>query len=249
MRTLLRHMLRRVLDEPWPDTIIFVRHAQSEGNLLDPDQRAATPIGTNLYALTTLGEEQATITGAWLRHQFPNPDGFYTSYYTRTQATAARCYPDREPYVDERLAEAQRGIRHTMTSADIARQMPWENERRAREGLYHYRPPGGENCPDIELRIRSWNHTMHRRYAGRTIVVVTHGNWLLLWKKIIHHWTIDQYVAAYEHEDHPARAANASVTIYRGVRRKGQSIIIPDPNEPYIVPWEGKIDAGTTSMA
>jgi broad specificity phosphatase PhoE len=231
----------------WPDRIIFVRHAESQGNTMTADARAECPKGTNLYALTELGRQQAAMTGEWLRERFPNPDGFYTSYYTRTGQTAALCYPDRQPYVDERLAEAQRGIWHIRSRAWIAEHMPWEIEARERTGDYHYRPPGGENWPDIELRIRSFNHTIHRRYARRTLVLVVHGHWLLLWRKLAHHWTIDEVVSSYQRRGPHAPAANASVTIYRGITDdRGRNVIIPDPDQPYVVPWEGALDASTT---
>ena len=231
----------------WPKTIAFVRHAQSKGNTMTVDERAACPKGSNLYELTELGRRQAEITSAWLRERFPNPDGFYTSYYTRTGQTATILYQGRQPYVDERLAEAQRGIWHTMARAEIAERMPWEIDRKEREGIYHYRPPGGENCPNVELRIRSFNHTVHRRYRRKTLVVVTHGNWLLLWEKIVEHWSIDQYIAAYQNSERRDHAENASVTIYRGVTdEQGRNVLIPDPDQPYIVPWEGRLDASST---
>ncbi|MBI4434822.1 histidine phosphatase family protein [Candidatus Uhrbacteria bacterium] len=231
----------------WPERIIFVRHAESQGNTMTADERADCSRGTNLYELTAIGRRQAEITGAWLRERFSEPDGFYTSYYTRTGQTAALLYPDRTPYVDERLAEAQRGIWHIRPRLWIEHHMPWEIDARKRAGDYHYRPPGGESWPDIELRIRSFNHTIHRRYAGKTLVLVVHGHWLLLWRKIAHHWTIDDAVSSYARRGPHALAANASVTIYRGVGDEhGRHIIVPDPDQPYVVPWEGQLDATST---
>ncbi len=225
----------------WPATTVFVRHAESVGNTMTADARARAGIGTNLYALTPRGEEQARATSTWLRTHFPNPDGFYTSYYTRTRATAALLSPDREPYVDERLAEAQRGIWHVMTREEITTHLPWEIRRKELEGLFHHRPIGGENWPDIRLRVRSFNHMVHRRYAGRTLVVVVHGFWLLMWKSIIHHWTIDETEALYTKFDRDRLVENASVTIYRGVEREGRNVIIPDPEQPYVIPWMGTL--------
>lgn len=220
----------------WPSRLILVRHAQSVGNLLGPDERAAKPIGSNLYDLTQLGKEQASSTGAWLREHYPNPDGFYTSYYERTRCTASSLYPDLDLYEDERLAEAQRGIWHTLTRKQVAAKMPWEIERREREGYYHYRPPGGENWPDVELRIRSFNRTIHRRYPGKTLVLVTHGHWILLWKKVIHHWTIDETVQAYKEGRIGKQIANASVTVYEGVEDGNGKNVLNAAS--YTVPWK-----------
>lgn len=246
---ILRRIAQRLLVEPWPDTLILVRHAQSVGNTMTADERARCGTGTNLYELTALGERQADITGKWLRARFPNPDGFTTSYYTRTRATAERIYPDRAPYVDERLAEAQRGIWHVRTRAEITAELPWEADRRTREGYFHYRPWGGENWPDVLARIRSFNHTLHRRYAGKTVVIVTHGQWLMLWKSLIHHWSVEETVAEYERLDRDRSIENASVTIYRGEWWRGRPIIVPDPHQPYVVPWEHRIATTATTAA
>lgn len=225
---------------PYPSTILFGRHAQSVGNTLTREERAQRPQGTNLYELTERGREQARITGEWLRERYPEPDAIIRSYYTRTRETADLLYPGRLITEDARLAEANRGIWHVRSEAQIAREAPWELDRRAFEGLYHYRPIGGENWPDVEARVRPFRHSLRWRFPGKTVVVVTHGQWLLVWQKLVHHWTIEDVIRRYQQEE---VVANASVLIYHGdvEPKTGKYILRHDPATDYIVPWQGKI--------
>lgn len=225
----------------YPKTMVFVRHAESEGNLMTPQERAEFPMGTTYYKLTARGEVQADITGRWLREHYPHPSAILRSYYTRTAMTAERCYPPALGYKineDERLAEANRGIWHVRSEIWMREHRPEEVERRELEGRYHYRPPGGENSPDIERRIRDFRKSMRRRFAGKIVVVVTHGNWLLHWQKRIHHWTIAEMLERYERS---AVVENASVLIYHGVVVDDRGKLVHDPKIDYIIPWHGKI--------
>lgn len=229
-------------DFPYPETVVFVRHAQSKGNLLSPAERAALPVGTTSYDLTPFGERQADITGEYVRKHFPNPDRLIRSYYRRTRLTGERCYPGWDIREDERLAEANRGVYTVLGEDGVRVHMPWELERRERDGLYHYMPPGGENWPMIEARIRSFRRSLRMHYSGKTVVCFTHGFWLLLWQKRVHRWTIEETERRYREDE---IVANASVLIYRGRwdDERGKHVLAHDPATDYVVPWEGKIAA------
>ena len=217
----------------YPETIVFVRHAESEGNLLSVEERVRLCQGTNLYALTARGRVQAMVTRRWLAEHFPNPDRIIRSYYRRVAETADAIYPDLPKREDERLAEANRGIWHVRTEARIAIEAPFEIDRRKFEGLYHYRPIGGENWLDIEGRIRSFRNSICKCYPNQTIVVVTHGFWLLLWQKLVHRWSIEEALEKYQAG---AVVDNASVLIYHGTVVKGRSVLTHDPATDYIRP-------------
>ena len=143
----------------WPRRLVLVRHGESKGNLLSVNERAQYEVATHAYELTERGRKQAAITGKYLRREFDKFDIYYTSYYVRAKQTMRIMYPRAKVYEDPRLAESQRGIWHTMTKDEIARFYPGELERKRREGLYHFRPLGGENWPDVELRIHSFMGT------------------------------------------------------------------------------------------
>lgn len=145
-------------------------------------------------------------------------------------------YPEAKIYEDPRLAEAQRGIWHTMTHEQITKQFPGEIERKEREGLYHYRPWGGENWPDIELRIHSFLGTLSRDYEGKKVLLVIHGHWLLMLQRLIHHFSIEESLERYK----KGIFANTSVTIYQGKNMNGKSRL--QLAEENTIPWEGKLD-------
>jgi len=221
----------------WPKLLVLIRHAESEGNPRSPDERAVYECSTHEYPLTPRGRQQAEITGAYIREKFIAPfDVRYASYYTRAKETAQIVFPEQRIYEDFRLAEAQRGIYHTMTRQEIEKRFPEELKRKEREGLYHYRPIGGENWSDIKLRIHSFLETLNRDYDGDKVALIVHGHWLVLLQMLIEHFSVEEATRRY----HEAIVGNASVTVYRGVEIAGKSRLCLD--EFNIVPWLGKLD-------
>lgn len=235
----------------WPSKLVLVRHAESEGNLRDADERAVYEVPTHAYALTAAGRRQAEITGAWLRETYGCFDVHYTSYYVRAKETMGIMCPEAKVYEDARLAEANRGIYHTYTKKQIKRRFPLELERKTREGLYHHRPLGGENWPDIELRIHSFLGTLSRDCGGQKVLIVVHGFWLILFQKLVQRFTIDEALRRYAE----AIAPNASVTAYDGVegdwadlRYRQDGTELPPVAKPRLIlererftPWQGKL--------
>ncbi len=221
---------------PWPKQLVLVRHAESEGNVRpDPDVRAAYEVATHAYPLTDMGRRQAACVGAWLREAYGTFDIRYTSYYARAKETMALMCPGERVYEDARLAEANRGIYHTYTREEIRTHFPKELERKEREGLYHHRPIGGENWPDIELRIHSFLGTLARDCGGKSVLIVVHGFWLILFQRLMHHFPIEEAEARYKGQVVP----NASVTAYESSELTGGRLTLMS-DEP-AVPWKGNI--------
>jgi broad specificity phosphatase PhoE len=202
----------------WPKELVMVRHAESQGNVMDVTQRAETDVATHAYPLTPFGREQAYETGRWLHRNYGTFDTYYTSYYERARETMRLMYPEAKVYEDPRLAEAQRGIYHVLTQMELMRHCPYELKRKEREGLYHYRPPGGENWADIELRIHSFLGTLSRDYGGKRVLIVVHGHWLLQFQRLVERFSIEECVRRYEEKK---IFNNASVTAYRGASAFG----------------------------
>lgn len=232
----------------WPKLLAFVRHGESAGNTMTPDERAAFEQSTHAYPLTDRGRRQAAITGEYLRETYGEFDIVWSSYYVRAQETAAIVVPHRKVWEDARLAEGQRGMFHTMTKAEVEQYMPWELRRRAREDIYHYRPPGGENWPDIEGRIHSFLGTLARDGDGKRVLIVGHGHWLILFQKMIHHFDIAEAMRRYR----AGAAPNASVTIYKGRPRvwwkpwKRDALVL---EAEHVTPWRGQIEENALSVA
>ncbi len=222
----------------WPAKLVLVRHGESEGNLMTVEERAKFETSTHAYRLTPRGEKQAFITGQFLRDKFSRFDVYYASYYQRALETMRVMYPEAKIYEDPRLAEAQRGVYHIMTHDEIAARFPQELVRKLREGLYHYRPWGGENWADIELRIHSFLGTLTRDYEGQKVLIVVHGHWLILFQRLIEHFSIEEALARYKNNQNDG-IENASVTYYESREIKGKSrLVLIEKN---IVPWQGKI--------
>jgi len=219
----------------WPKLLVLVRHAESEGNVRTVEERAAYDVPTHEYDLTARGRRQAALTGLWLRGEYGGFDIRYTSYYTRAKETMQIMCPGEKVYEDPRLREAERGIWATHTQEQIARLYPGEIERKTREGLYHYRPIGGQNWPDIEERIHSFLGTLARDCGGKKVLIVVHGHWLILFQRLIERFPIDEAVRRY----HKAPAPNASETAYRGAPRWSRRRLVRIAE--HVTPWAGKL--------
>jgi len=220
----------------WPSLLVMVRHAESEGNVRSVDERAAYECATYAYHITERGQRQSRITAEFLNAKYDRFDVRYTSYYNRAKETMAILCPGEKVYEDSRLAEAQRGVFHVLTETEIEQCMPWELKRKEREGLYHFRPAGGENWMDVEQRIHSFLGTLSRDYDGQKVLIVVHGHWLILFKKLVHHFSIQEAIDRY----HSKVAKNTAVTVYRAaLDDRGHSrlqLVIDD-----YCPWEGKL--------
>lgn len=219
----------------WPAKIVLARHAESEGNVRTVEERAQYEYPTYAYPLTELGRGQARILGEYLRATHGAFDAYYTSYYDRAKETMALAYPEAHVYEDDRLAEAQRGIWQTYTREEIAKHFPKEVARKEKEGLYHHRPIGGENWPDVGMRAHSFLSTLSRDYAGQKVLIVVHGHWLIMFRKLIERFPISEAMRRAEE----ANAPNASVTVYDGVADGAKSRLIL--KQEHFVPWAGKL--------
>jgi len=220
----------------WPTELVLVRHAESEGNVLTAEQRGSLAVPSHSFQLTARGREQARITGAYLRERYPQGfDTYYCSHYHRVQETMRILFPDARIYEDPRLAEGSRGIFSELTAAEIAERYPHEEARKQKEGHYDFRPIGGENWPDVELRIHSFLGTLARDCEGDRVLIVVHGFWLHLFRRLVERFSVAQCVESYAREG----VANASVTRYRGELVNGHSRLVRV--ELGTVPWHGQV--------
>lgn len=163
-----------------PRTVVFVRHAESEGNQLvreayerfpdDPDEAlthltetaAAHPDRGN-WNLTEHGEGQAARLRAFLFHRFgPNNfDTVFVSGLVRAQQTLAIALPNAPNRIDERLNEIPRGIFQS------------PNERIAQKAR-----PREEILEHLTRRDDFIEHLLSGGYAGESIIVFGHGAWI-----------------------------------------------------------------------
>ncbi|MEK7192237.1 MAG: histidine phosphatase family protein [Patescibacteria group bacterium] len=220
----------------WPRRLILVRHAESEGNVMSVEERTKWERSSHEYRLTKRGRNQANLTGEYLKKQFRcGFDAYYSSYYIRSRETLSIMFPEAKVIEDSRLAEAQRGIWHAMSEEEIAKVFPHEIEFKKREGLYHHRPLGGENWPDIEMRIHSFRNTLACEHESEQVLVIVHGNWHSLFRRVNDGLSVEEVMKRYS-LDNRGVVENASVTIYEGRSVDGKPRLVL--KEENIVPWE-----------
>jgi len=174
-----------------------MRHAESWGNVFSKHDPKAFEIASCDFSLTPRGRTQAQIAGECLRTNFGNFDSYFTSYYVRSKETFEIMFPGIRAIEDPRLAEAQWGIWQFMPEAEIAVKYPDELKRRERDGIGHYRALGGESWMDIEIRIQSFLATLRMEHGGERVLIVGHGNWILMFERIIRGLTMKEAIARY----------------------------------------------------
>ncbi|MFB9376276.1 bifunctional RNase H/acid phosphatase [Kineococcus gynurae] len=88
------------------------------------------------------------------------------------EAVAARL--GLEVRVDPRFDETDFGEWDGCTGAEVMRR--WPEQYASWAGSPAVGPPGGESLTDVERRVLEGRDDLLRRYAGRTVVLVTHGD-------------------------------------------------------------------------
>lgn len=222
--------------------LTFIRHAQSIGNIMSQDERAIYEVANHAYPLTNVGEQQASMAGKYLKERLSGdwPEFYCQSTFLRTQMTlsvilAELGTPAVTPLTDSRLDEKWDGIFHELSKSDIEKLYPEQLKLRKRSGYYHYRAPGGESCPDTEIRIRSFINDPN--LDDKHVLVVGHGRWFLILQKILHNLSVEQFL-----ELKKKGVDNCSVTEY-------DFSSMPVLPQEAIVPWKGHLTEQTTELA
>jgi broad specificity phosphatase PhoE len=174
-----------MLTPKWPARLVIIRHGQSAHNaaidLLDEDLESILEELSHLrdpdIPLTDIGRGQATSTGMYL-NCYPPFDICFSSPYERARETAEIIVSnmDQKPriFFDNRIREKEFGKLHGLTKKGILERYPDEHAARILEGKYWYRLPGGENYPDVEMRVHSFLDMLSRDCRGKKVLVVTH---------------------------------------------------------------------------
>lgn len=233
--------------------LIFVRHGESVGNTINQDERAALNIPNHEYPLTNLGIRQAQIVGEYLADRF-GLNAFshvYDSDFLRSQQTLdlilQRVGNSSLRRRDSRLNEKWDGIFHDLTKEEVQARYPDQLRLRKRTGYYLYRAPGGESCPDVEVRIRSFNQDVlaTAQNPNCCVLVVGHGRWHLIFQKVLRNWTVGEFLRRKKEE----KQYNCMVAVYEGA-----ALLDTPPNHEGVepecsVPWRGVLPEALTEHA
>jgi broad specificity phosphatase PhoE len=215
-----------VIWQKWPKELVIVRHGQSARNVAKDKAKKAKKEPSWADAvrdvdtpLTQVGELQAIAVGTELRRRFPQGelglDVIFASPYLRTRQTAEGIIKGLGYYPklvsEERIREIEFGILDGLTPDGIRAKYPEEVARRAKEGKYWYRPPGGESRPDVALRVHSFLGTLNRDYRKQRCLVICHSVVVLIFRRLLERWTEEQYIQVDKNED----PKNCSITSYK----------------------------------
>ena len=243
----------------WPREEHWFRHGQSERNVRAKAAKQAG--GAADYSegvrdqdtrLTDVGYSQVEATGdaygkmIELGQQRPF-DVLLVSPYLRTRQSAERFVyamcrhtvcgaPIHTPkiVIEERIREIEFGILDGLTPEGIKAKYPEEIRRKAREGKYFYRAPGGENRPDVRMRLRSVFDTSARDYVGKVIGFWCHSVVVMAARSLRERWEEAQYLQVDKEND----VLNSSVTKYE-VEPGDHRLLLRHYNKVYYAPHEG----------
>lgn len=150
--------------------IIFVRHGESEGNLLE------LMYGSSDYGLTEKGRVQARKAGEILGNMGYKPDRIIVSSLKRTHETLENMgFSLEEALRDSRLDERHLGELEGLEFRYIHKEYP-NLFKEWNENWLHYKPGGGESHLEFQTRVRSFlAEVMENHRDGEKILAVCHG--------------------------------------------------------------------------
>jgi ribonuclease H / adenosylcobalamin/alpha-ribazole phosphatase len=162
---------------------IMVRHGESEGNR---DRRFTLTTET---PLTQLGRQQARRAAQRIRQLF-RPEVIVSSPFARARQTSeiiAEELPLPIEVVND-LHERDLGCLKGQ-SYDALRELVRTDPAYDPANGWAWRPEGGESYEDVRQRVIAAVEELRRRYAGREIVVVSHGGVMLsVWAHLAGAW-------------------------------------------------------------
>lgn len=216
-----------------PNDLVFVRHGQSEANIVQkghepqpsPDIiQAVNDRPDWQQRLSPLGIAQAKLAKVFIDRELGGAasfDGRFLSPFLRTRETAAYLGGDDcgEWTVDDRVVERSWGVYGTVARAEQRKQFPLTSKLHQATPWY-VRFDGGESMPDVYGRFRDFQGTLHREQSGKRVIVVSHGDFINVARYGIERMLPEQWEALDRDPMYTIR--NCSITHYSRV----------NPNDP-----------------
>jgi len=170
-----------------PKRVVFVRHAESEGNIAEQGSKLLDKKANHEFMITNgdggNANEQCRLTRKVLAKE--SFDHYYHSGFLRAGMTARAIRPNNEWFMDPRLDELLNGPRHLVSADRVKLLDPFNRELYERIGFYYNKPPRSESFRDMEIRVLDFLKHLQLNHQNDDLLVVTHGNWLQgLWRII-----------------------------------------------------------------
>lgn len=216
-----------------PLTLVFVRHGESEANLVQIADKTGDQSGytddfrnkpNSLMKLTPRGIEQVKIAGGWIKNHIQNGEfnEYYVSSFVRAKQTAghldlpeARTKPVWK--IRDYLREQSWGHLDNMPEEERWEKFP---EIMARKSIDPHNWPGfgGESMSNLVDRVKTnIIATLYRECEDGSAVVVSHGNTMWAVRIVMEGFTPEQYREVDNRENLLEKMNNCQVLQYTRV--------------------------------
>ncbi len=174
-----------------PNDLVFVRHGQSEANIIQMADKAGRAHEMHEAVndrpdweqrLTSLGISQALKAKEWIDTNLGGAAAFdfrFFSPFLRTRETAGYIGgPQCGGWIiDDRVIERSWGIYGAVPIAD--REIKYAlTTRWHKQSPWYTKLEGGESRYDVSDRFRDFQGTLDREAAGKRVLLVTHGDFM-----------------------------------------------------------------------
>lgn len=242
-----------------PYNLVFVRHGESEPNVVHAAEKKNNIHDAHmevyerpdwLQRLSETGVEQAKSAGTWLRENGMPSSSFNRSYaspFMRARETAFYVGGIESSWLlDDRIKERDWG-EYGATPKDIRAEMFPYSHKNHKTNKWYARLNGGESLADnVLMRARDFIGTMHRDASEQSVLVVSHGEFMLTMRYLIERMLPEEWLAM--DEDAAQEIKNCTILHYSRINPKDSSDIRPHVTwvrmiYPYDVaksPWGGK---------
>jgi broad specificity phosphatase PhoE len=175
-----------------PLDLVFVRHGQSEANIVHEQDKANGGENPHLEAinqrpdwqqrLSPKGILQAKTAKEWIDTHLGGVKSFdsrYVSPFLRTRETASYIggFDAMDWTIDDRVVERSWGVYGTVPRAEQRSQFPLTAALH-KSTPWYVRFDGGESMPDVYARFRDFQGTLHREDSDARVIVVSHGDFI-----------------------------------------------------------------------
>ncbi len=210
-----------------PQTLIFIRHAESNFNVARPHGRfmqteAARQKLNNIpdhrMPLSPKGEASLKATGELVRQKFGMIDVAYHSGFTRTKNTLQGVLNAYTPEEQQRiivrksqlLRERDAGYTYNMIEKEVDGHFPWLQPYWKHNGPVFARPIGGESIVTVADRLEFFFRCLGEDYPGAKVLACVHGRVIVAVRFILEDWTYEE-AEAFMNGPSPN---NCGVTVY-----------------------------------
>ena len=200
-------------------------------------QKFFSGVGQYYTPLARDGKRQAKKIGARLKGEMTIPDAVITSPSPRTKDTfewMKKGWPElagvEEVCHDERIREQGHGL--ISVYSDLKVMFAIHREQRQlcdAEGQYFYKFPGGEDMPDVNLRVGLFLRDVDERFAGKRVMIISHFRTILSLRAMLEHLSPEDFNEITTHDG----PINCGVTRYEreSVQNEDGKLVLARYNE------------------